>query len=110
MKNRNKLALQLRGKINKQVAAAQQIEAGKRRIFGKIVNGKNYQLAHLFFNVVEIIYFMKVFMQPLFRNIGNNIVGINSGARAVYASPVNIGGKDLDLVRFSVFDFFEAIQ
>ena len=92
--------LQVAVQVDEQVAAADQVEFGKRRIFDDVLLGKNQHVADAFMDAVDSCRRTrrKKSRQPLRGEIGGNARRIETGPGRGNGPAVNVGGEDLDLV------------
>ena len=95
MKQRDQPLLYLRGKINQEVAAHQQIEPGERRIHNQVLRCKYDHLTDLFTDPVIIAFLNKKAIQTLRRNILGNIGQVDPLAGFFNRIRVQVGGKNL---------------
>ena len=95
VKQRNQFLLHLRGQIDQQVAAAQDVQLGKGRIHDEILRRKNHHLANLFAHPVAVFFLGKEPAQPLRRHVGGDIGRKEALAGLVNRVPVQVGGEDL---------------
>jgi hypothetical protein len=94
VKQRKEFLLQLRGEVDQQVAAAQNIQLGKGRVHDEALRGKDHHFPDLRAHPVAAFHRGKEPFQPLRRYVGGNIRGINALAGLVNRVLVQVGGKD----------------
>ena len=78
VKQRNQFLLHLRGQIDQQVAAAQNVQLGEGRIHDEILRRKDHHLADLFAHPVAALLLGEEPLQPLRRNVGGDVVRKNA--------------------------------
>ena len=84
--------------IDQEIAATDQIELRERRVLDEIVLGKNEHVADGLVDAIGAAIRMLLIEkvgQPLWRNVGDDAGGVNTGARMVDGFAVDIGGEDL---------------
>ena len=95
VKQRHEFLLHLRGEIDQQVAAAQNIQLGKGRVQDEALRGKDHHFPDLRAHPVAVFNFGKEPLEPLRRYVGGNILRINALAGLVNRILVQVGGKDV---------------
>ena len=95
MEQRQQLLLQFRFKIDQQVAAANQIEFGERRVRHQILRGENHHVANFLRYPVAAFFLHKEAAQSLFRDILGDVGGVGADARLLDRVFIQIGGEDL---------------
>ena len=95
----DELLLQFPAHVDQQVAATDQVELGKRRVFDHVLLGKDQQVADAFVDAVgaAVRLLGEKARQPLRRDVGGDAGGIDAGAGLFDGPAVNVGGKDLHL-------------
>jgi len=73
MKQRNQFSLHLRGQINQQVAAAQNVQLGEGRVHDEILRRKDHHLADLLAHPVAVFFPGEEPLQPGIRNVGGDV-------------------------------------
>src|SRR2546426_11964532 len=94
VKQRNEFLLHLRGEVDQQVAAAQNIQLGKGRGHDEALRGKNHHLPDLRGHLVTAVNFGKEPVYSLRPYVGGNIRGINALPSFGNRVLVQVGGKD----------------
>ena len=95
MKERKEFFLHLRGQVDQQVPAAQNIQLGKGRVHDEVLRREDHRLPDLFAHPVAVFFFGKEPAQPLRRHVCGDIVRKDALAGLVNGVPVQVGGKDL---------------
>ena len=100
VKQRDQLLLQITVQIDQHVAATDEVEFGKRRVFDHVLLGKNQQIADAPNDAkgAAVRFLSEKARQPLRGDIGGDVGGIDTGAGRFDGSTVNIGGEYLYLV------------
>ena len=83
--------------VDQQVAAANQVDAGKRRIAQHIVVGKQHLFAYLLDHPELLFFLSEKLLQPGRRYIGRDRCRIQSVAAEVDRPFVNVGGKNMQI-------------
>src|ERR1039458_9780681 len=93
----NERLLQVLADIDQQVAATDQVEFGKRRVFDHVLLGKDQQVADAFVDAIGAAAGLgrEEPGQPLRREVGGDAGRIEAGAGRGNRLTVNVGGEDL---------------
>ena len=94
MKKGHQLLLCHTIQVNQQIAAANQINLGKGRIFHDILCREDDHIADRLFDDKCIIFFGKKALQAFCGKISADPIGIDPGTCFVDGSVINISGKD----------------
>jgi hypothetical protein len=100
VEQRHEPLLQLRAHINEEVAAANQIEFRKWRVFDDVVLGKNEHVADDLMDAVGSavgLFLLEKVGQPLRRNVRDDTGWVNADAGLFDRFTVDIGGENLHL-------------
>ncbi len=108
MKQRDDFFLNNRLEIDQQIAAADQIKPGKRRIAEQVVGRKHHQLAKFTGNTVEVSPLLfKISLQAFLADVCQALLLIKTLRRRIQRRFMDIGGKDgnftLEIDIFGVF-------
>src|SRR5262249_11658633 len=76
VKQRDELLLQLRGQVNEQIAARQDVQLREGRIHDDVLWGKDHHLSDLFADPVATLLLNEESAQALGGDIGGDVVGI----------------------------------
>ena len=103
MEQRNEFLLQVAVYIDKEIAAADEVEPGERRIFDDVLLGKNQHVADAFMDPVgaAVGFGGEKAGQPFRRDVGGDAGRIETGPGRGDCLAVNIGGEHLHLVVLS---------
>ena len=82
VKRRNDAVLQLRFQIDHQVAAAEQVQLGERRVLDDVLGGEYHHFPDLFLHTKAGIFLDEETAQPLRRDIHCDVGWIETGAGA----------------------------
>ena len=96
VKQRQQLFLQLRGQVDEQVPAAQDVELGEGRIHDEVLRGKDHHLPDGLADLVAALYLDEKPAQALRRHIGGNVGRENGLAGFLNGLAVQVGGEDLE--------------
>ncbi len=91
--------LQLALHVNQQVATADEVEPGERRVAQHAMSGEKHRLAKIAVDPVVVALSGKKAYEPLARNLGGNRGRVQSFTRDAQRALVEIGGKYLNLGR-----------
>ena len=99
MEQRNQLFLQICTHVNEQVAAANQIEPGERRVFGNVMFRKHQHVSNALVHAVTAAIRLQAekARQPLGRYIHCDAGRVQRGAGSGNGAAVHIAGKHLQL-------------
>gem|GEM_PF-2189069 len=97
MKQCHQLALQRRLQINHQVAAAEQIKPGERRVLDYILNGKDQHVANVFADLIGAAFLREELLEPLRIHIERDALRIHTRSSLIDCLDVNIRGKHLHI-------------
>ena len=99
MEKWDELLLQFRSHIDQQIAATDQVEFGKRRVFDQVLLGKDDFVADALLDAVgpALRILGEKARKSFRRNIGGNARRVDASACAFDGAAVNIGGKHLQL-------------
>ena len=89
------LLLQVRGQVDQQVAADQQIELGEGRIHDEVLGRQRHHLPDLLADPVAAFLLDEKPAQPLGRHIRRDVLRVDALAGLVNRVPIQIGGEDL---------------
>ena len=109
MKQRNQFLLHLCCQIDQQVAAAQNVQLGKRRFQDEILRREDHQLTNLLAHPVAVFLLGEESLQSGFRNVGGDIGRKDTLPRLFNRVLVQIGGEDLNRklsLRLELFERF----
>ena len=95
MQDGHQILLEDRLEIDQQVAAADQIHPGKRRISGDVVPGEHAHVADRLGDTVLAVDLVEVAPQPLRRDVVGDALGIETQAGTLDAYGIQIGREDL---------------
>ena len=97
VKQRDELLLQFRPHVNEQVAAADQVNPGKRRVLDHVLLGKDQQVADVLVNPIDAAVRLRREKprQPLRRHVHRDARRIESRPRRGDRPAVDVGGEDL---------------
>ena len=100
MEQRNDLFLGSRLKIDQQVTAADQVQAGKGRVTEQVVGRKNHHLAQFGADPEQVTpLLLEKTLQPFPADVGQPFPFIYSVGGNIQGRPVHIGGKDIDFAQ-----------
>ena len=109
VKQRDERLLQFRPHVNEQVAAADQVNPGKRRVLDHVLLGKDQQVADVLVNPIGAAVGLgrEKPRQPLRRHVHRDARRIESRPRRGDRPAVDVGGEDLHrIVAFQGFHAF----
>ncbi|MNO91689.1 hypothetical protein D3C76_832410 [compost metagenome] len=88
--------------IDEQVAAADQVQLGKRRVGQQVVLGEQHTFSYLLAHLVHTLTRDEVLLDTLVADIGNDTDRVDTPAPDIQGMLIDIGGKQLqvDLVFF----------
>ena len=96
MKERQELLLQLRGQVDEQVPAAQDVELGEGRVHDDVLRGKDHHLPDGLADPVAALVLDEEPAQALRRHIRGDVGRENALAGFLDGVPVQVGGEDLE--------------
>ena len=96
VKERQQFFLQLRGQVDQQVPAAQDVELGEGRIHDEVLRGKDHHLPDGLADLVAALYLDEKPAQPFRRHIRGNVGRENGLAGFLDGVPVQVGGENLE--------------
>lgn len=95
MKRGNQPLLQLRGQIDEQVAAADDVQLREGWIHDDVLWRKHHHLPDLLAHAEATLLVYEEAPEPLRRDVGCDVVRIQAKARAIDGVPIQIGSKNL---------------
>ncbi|MEC5164017.1 hypothetical protein RCH08_005207 [Janthinobacterium sp. CG_S6] len=98
VEQRNQALLQLGVQVDQQVAAAQDVELGKRRVRNDVLLGEDDHVADLLLDVVAVLFRHEKMLQPLGRDVVGDGRREAAQAGAVDGVARQVGGEDLQRV------------
>src|SRR6266446_1414532 len=99
MQQRDDLLLKRRLQVNEQVAAGDQVEAGKRRVADHAVRREDAHLAQILDQMIATRFVDEEALEPRGRDRLDRVDGIARRARDAHCGFVYVGGEDLHLGR-----------
>src|ERR1700733_10624885 len=96
MENLQHPFLHLAIQIDQQVAAADEVEPGERRIAGQVVRREQHRLAQLLLDAIEVLFLEEEFTQALRRYVKADGRGITALASVGNHTLVDVGGENLN--------------
>ena len=94
-KRAQQLLLQLRTDVDQHVAAAHQVQPGKRRVSKGAVGGKYHQVAHLGPHLILVVLERKIAAQAFGRDDVGDVLRIPGLAGHAHRRLVDVGGENL---------------
>src|ERR1700730_1023617 len=99
MQQRDDLLLKRRLQVNQQIAAADQVEAGKGRVADHAVRREDAHLAQILVKLIGTRLVEEEALQPRRRDPPDQVARIARRARDAHCGFVDVGGEDLHLGR-----------
>ncbi len=96
VKRRQRLFLQVRLHVNEHIAATDQVNLAKGRVFDEVVNGKNASFTEYFVDLIAAIGPGKILFQTLKGDIFQFVFGIDTDSRLCNGDFAEVCGKNLD--------------
>ncbi len=96
VKERQELLLQLRGQVDEEVPADQDVELGEGRVHDDVLRGEDHHLADLLAHPVAALLLDEEPAQALRRDVRGDVGRIDALAGLVDGVPVQVGGEDLE--------------
>src|SRR5882757_1431105 len=90
-------ALCLRLEINQQIAASDDIHAGKRWVAQQVLRGKNHLVTQCLLDTVSVLVLLEKSLEPFGRQVAFYAAGIDAGAGKGQWLIRRIGGKYFDI-------------
>ena len=96
VKEGHQFFLQLRGQVDQEVAAAQDIELGEGGVHDDVLHGEDRHLPDIFGEAVAVLFFDEEPSEPLGRHIRGDVGRKDPLAGLVDGFTVEVGGEDLE--------------
>ena len=97
MKQRQGFLLRRRLEVNKHVAAGNQVEVGKRRVFEDIVGREHDHLAQRVADLVTVAVLLEITRQPLLGDLAKTVFVVDPAAGKAQRPAVDVGGENFYL-------------